>query len=106
MTKLTAPLMLVAMATALLSQPARADSALADKSTCTGCHAVDKKVLGPSFQEVAKKYAGQKDAVDQLTVSIKKGGVGKWGQIPMPGMPNLSDADAKTLATWIMAGSK
>jgi cytochrome c len=106
MKKLTAPLMMIAVATALLSQPARADSALADKSTCTGCHAADKKILGPAFQEVAKKYADQKDAVEQLAVSIKKGGVGKWGQIPMPAMPTLSDADAKTLAVWIMAGSK
>ncbi len=106
MKKLTAPCIAIALATVLLSQPARADSALADKATCTGCHAVDKKILGPAFQEVAKKYADQKDAVDQLAISIKKGGVGKWGQIPMPAMPALSDADAKTLATWIMAGSK
>lgn len=106
MNRLTAPLTMVALATALLSQPAHANSALAEKSTCTGCHATDKKILGPAFLEVAKKYADQKDAVDQLAVSIKKGGVGKWGQIGMPAMPNLSDADAKTLAAWIMSGAK
>lgn len=67
---------------------------------------VDKKVLGPAYQDVAKKYAGQKDAVAQISESIRKGSSGKWGAIPMPAQPALSDADLKTLATWISDGAK
>jgi cytochrome c len=67
---------------------------------------VDKKVVGPAYQEVAKKYAGQKDAAAVLAKSIKAGGAGKWGPVPMPAQAALSDADASTLATWILAGAK
>jgi cytochrome c len=83
--------------------------ALAKKSNCTSCHAVDKKIVGPAYQDVAKKYAGQKDAEAKVFESITKGGVGKWGQVPMPakgGNAALSDADAKTLAKWIVSGAK
>jgi cytochrome c len=86
--------------------PAHATMALAQKNACTACHAVEKKLVGPSYQDVAKKYAGQKDAADKLKVSIKAGGSGKWGPVPMPAQPNLSDADAATLASWIMGGAK
>jgi cytochrome c len=55
---------------------------------------------------VAKKYAGQKDAEANLVKSIKAGGSGKWGPVPMPAQAGLSDADAKTLAAWILAGGK
>lgn len=88
------------------SLPALANLELATKKACTACHAVDKKILGPSYQDVAKKYAGQKDAVAQITESIRKGGAGKWGPIPMPPQPALSDADIKTLATWVSGGAK
>lgn len=91
---------------ALVSAPAWASLDLAQKNACMSCHAVDQKVLGPAFREVAKKYAGQKDAVTAVTASIKKGGSGKWGAIPMPPMEGLSDADAKALATWIVGGAK
>jgi cytochrome c len=91
---------------ALVSAPAFADNALAQKSGCLACHAVDKKLVGPAYQDVAKKYAGQKDAVAALAASIKKGGSGKWGAIPMPPQAALSDADAKVLATWILGGGK
>ena len=91
---------------AAASLPASASLALAQKNACMACHAVDKKVLGPSYTDVAKKYAGQKDAAATLAASIKKGGTGKWGPIPMPAQPNLSEADALALATWILGGAK
>ena len=71
------------------------------KVQCMACHAVDKKMVGPSYQDVAKKYGGQKDAAANLAKSIKAGGAGKWGPVPMPAQAALSDADALTLATWI-----
>ena len=93
-------------ATVVVSAPAFASKELAQKNACLACHATDKKLVGPAYQEVAKKYAGQKDAVDALAKSIKAGGSGKWGAIPMPAQAALSEADAKTLATWILAGAK
>ena len=99
------------MATAIVAgawsaAPAWANQALAQKNACMACHAVDKKLVGPAYQDVAKKYAGQADAQAQLTKSIKAGGSGKWGAVPMPPQAALSDADANTLAAWILAGSK
>jgi len=91
--------------TAATSTPALANMALAQKNACMACHAVDKKMVGPAYQEIAKKYAGKKSA-DELAKSIKAGGSGKWGAVPMPAQAALSDADAKTLATWILAGGK
>ena len=79
----------------------KAALALAQKNNCTACHAVDKKILGPSFQEIAKKHAGK---TDYLAGKIKAGGGGVWGPIPMPAQ-SLSDADAKTLAVWLAAGA-
>lgn len=90
----------------MASAPAWANMALAQKNACMACHAVDKKMVGPSYQDVAKKYAGQKDAEANLAKSIKAGGSGKWGPVPMPAQPNLSEADAKTLAAWVLAGAK
>ena len=90
----------------LATAPSWADLALAQKNACMACHAVDKKLVGPAYQEVAKKYAGQADAQTQLAKSIKAGGSGKWGAVPMPPQAALSDADANTLAAWILAGSK
>ena len=96
----------VVAVSALLSAPAMANMELAKKNACMACHAVDKKLVGPSYQDVAKKYAGQKDAVATLAKSIKAGGAGKWGPVPMPAQAALSDADASTLAAWILAGAK
>ncbi len=93
-------------AAALASSPAFASKELASKSACMACHAVDRKMVGPSFRDVAQKYGGQKDAQATLAASIKKGGVGKWGPVPMPGQAALSEADAQTLAGWVLAGSK
>ena len=83
-----------------------ANADLAKKNNCLACHAVDKKLVGPAYQDVAKKYAGQADAEATLAKSIKAGGSGKWGPIPMPAQAQLSDADAKTLAAWVLAGAK
>jgi cytochrome c len=83
-----------------------ANTALAQKYACLACHAPDKKVVGPAYQDVSKKYAGQKDAVATLTHNIKNGGSGKWGPVPMPAQAALSEEDAKTLALWVLGGAK
>ena len=86
----------------LVSTPSLADMALATAKNCTSCHAVDKKVLGPSYKEVATKYAGQADAVDKLAGKIMKGGAGAWGPVPMPANAQVSADEAKKLVTWIL----
>ena len=87
---------------ALTSLPALADAELAAKKNCMACHAIDKKQVGPSYKDVAAKYAGQKDAVDKLTQKVMKGGAGVWGAIPMPANPQVSAAEAKQLVQWIL----
>jgi cytochrome c len=90
--------------TALLaSAPAFADLALATSKNCMACHAVDKKVVGPSYKDVAVKYKGDKTAVDKLATKIIKGGSGAWGAIPMPANPQVTEADAKKLVAWVLA---
>jgi cytochrome c len=89
---------------ALLSvTPAFADLALATSKNCMACHAVDKKVVGPSYKDVAAKYKGDKTAADKLATKIIKGGSGAWGAIPMPANPQVNEADAKKLATWVLS---
>lgn len=78
---------------------------LAKQNACLGCHAINKKVVGPSFQDVAKKYANNPSAGAFLKNKILKGGSGSWGVVPMPGNNKLSDADASLLVTWIMRGA-
>ena len=74
---------------------------LAQTKGCLACHAPDKKLVGPAYKEVAKKYAGQPDAVNKLAEKVMKGGSGVWGPVPMP--PNaVSDAEAKQLVSWIL----
>jgi cytochrome c551/c552 len=75
---------------------------LLTKYNCQACHSVDKKLVGPSYKEVAAKYAGDASAPAKLAQKIKNGGSGAWGQIPMP-PNNLPDADLKTLVEWIVA---
>jgi cytochrome c len=87
----------------VVAGPVLADQALATSKNCMACHAVDKKLVGPSYKDVAAKYAGQKDAVDKLAVKIQKGGAGVWGPVPMPANPQVNDADAKKLAAWVLA---
>jgi len=92
----------VALATSLLALPAQSSEALARKNDCLGCHAVATKLVGPAYKDVAAKYAGQAEAQTLLAQSIRNGSVGKWGDLPMPAHPKLSDADAKKLAAWIL----
>ena len=80
-----------------------ADADLFRKSNCMACHAVDKKVFGPSLKDVAAKYAGDSSAAAMLAKKIQVGGVGAWGQLPMPAQSQVSDADAKTLAEYILS---
>ncbi|MDP1525607.1 MAG: c-type cytochrome [Rhodocyclaceae bacterium] len=90
----------------MISAPAMASKDLATKSNCMACHAVDKKLVGPSYQEVAKKYAGNAGAPKLLAEKIKKGGTGTWGQVPMPPNAAVKDADIDTMVKWILAGAK
>lgn len=87
---------------AVVASPAFASADLAKQKNCLACHAADKKLIGPAYKDVAAKYAGQKDATDKLAQKIVKGGSGVWGAVPMPANPQVSEADAKALATWIM----
>ena len=85
-----------------LAAPALADLQLAQSKNCMACHAVDKKVIGPSFKDVAAKYKDTKGAVDLLAVKIVKGGSGVWGPVPMPANTQVNEADAKKLAAWVL----
>jgi cytochrome c len=93
---------LIALAAAAACMPVLADLALATAKNCMACHAVDKKLVGPAYKDVAAKYAGQKDAVDKLAVKIMKGGAGVWGPIPMPANTQVNEAEAKKLAAWVL----
>lgn len=96
---------LIAIAAAvgsLAATPAFANLELAQKKNCMACHAVDKKLVGPSYKDVAAKYKGDKTATDKLVQKVMKGGVGTWGQIPMPPNPQVSEAEAKQLTQWIL----
>ena len=90
-----------AAAAAVLAAPARADEALAKKHNCLACHAVDKKLVGPAYKDIAKKYKGQ-DVKAKLAEKVKKGGSGVWGPVPMPPNPAVPDADVKKLVDWIL----
>ncbi|MBC7598131.1 MAG: c-type cytochrome [Polaromonas sp.] len=85
-----------------VSTPVLADLQLATAKNCMACHAVATKLVGPSYKDVAAKYAGQKDAVDKLSVKIIKGGSGVWGPVPMPANAQVSAEEAKKLAAWVM----
>jgi len=93
---------LFALLAAAACAPVLADQALATAKNCMACHAVDKKLVGPAYKEVAAKYAGQKDAADKLAVKIMKGGSGVWGPVPMPANAQVNEAEAKKLAAWVL----
>jgi len=97
------PALILAASAAAVAAPALANEALAKAKNCLACHSVDKKVLGPAYKEVAAKYAGQKDAVDKLSQKVIKGGVGAWGQVPMPPNAQVNEAEAKQLVQWILS---
>lgn len=90
------------LATVFVTAPALADQALAQKKNCMACHAVEKKVVGPAYKDVAKKYAGQ-NVEAKLVAKIKQGGSGVWGAIPMPANTQVNEAEAKKLAAWVLA---
>ena len=80
-----------------------AATALAQRNACLACHAVDRRMVGPSYREIATKYKGMD--VAKLAASIRAGGSGKWGPVPMPAQPNLSEDNARILAAWVLAGA-
>lgn len=86
------------------TQASNADSMkqLLDAQACSGCHALGERVVGPSFREVAKKYAGDANAARTLVAKVRAGGQGAWGNVPMPPNPGLSEADAATLVAWVL----
>ena len=85
------------------ASPAFASPELAQQKTCMACHAIDRKLVGPSYKDVAAKYASQKDAAAGLLAEkIMKGGVGVWGPVPMPANPKVSPAEARQLAIWVL----
>ncbi|HEX7250983.1 MAG TPA: c-type cytochrome [Burkholderiales bacterium] len=84
--------------------PAHASETLAKKYACVACHVVKgAKTVGPAYADVAKKYAGQKDAEAKLAEKVKKGGTGVWGQVPMPPNASVPDADVRALVKWILS---
>ena len=85
---------------------AQSGQELLQKSGCTACHANDKKVVGPAYQEVAAKYKGDAGAAAKLVAKVKAGGSGVWGPVPMPPNPQVSDANLKTMVTYILAMKK
>jgi cytochrome c len=102
-----AALMIASFAVFAADQPVSAANAMviARGNACMGCHAIDRKLVGPSFQQVAEKYKGDAQASAKLAAKVKNGGAGVWGSIPMPSHPRMSDADVKTVVTWVLAGA-
>ena len=96
---------LAAASSMLLANAAHADQALATAKGCMACHAVGTKIVGPAYKEVAKKYAGQKDAEAKLVQKVLNGGSGTWGPVPMPANKTMgvTEADAKKLVAWILS---
>nr|WP_295775718.1 c-type cytochrome [Rhodoferax sp.] len=87
----------------VVTAPAFADEALAKAKNCMACHAIDKKVVGPAYKDVAKKYAGDAKAPDMLAAKVIKGGSGVWGPVPMPANAQVNDAEAKKLVAWVLS---
>jgi len=76
--------------------------ALAQKNACMSCHSVDKKIVGPAYKDVAKKYAGDKGAQAKLVAKVKAGGKGVWGEIPMPPNPQVKPEDLNKIVAWVL----
>jgi cytochrome c len=87
----------------LAAFPALASEELAKKHACFACHAVDKKMVGPSYKDVAAKYRADKDAAKKMAASVKNGSQGKWGTVPMPPNSAVPDGDINTLVKWILS---
>jgi cytochrome c len=94
--------MLIGVLVACTATAVYADQKLAEKKNCLACHSVKDKIVGPAFKDVAAKYSGKAEAAGMLAEKIQKGGVGTWGQVPMP--PNdVTSAEAKQLADWVLS---
>jgi cytochrome c len=93
----------VAITLAIAAAPVYANQQLAQQKNCLACHAIDKKLVGPAYKDVAAKYAGQKDAVNKLTQKVLQGGSGVWGAVPMPANTQVTEAEAKQLVQWILS---
>ena len=76
---------------------------LLERHACSGCHALDKRVVGPSFREIAQRYAGDAGAPARLAAKVRTGGQGAWGQVPMPPAPNVADGELSKLIAWVLA---
>lgn len=87
------------------AEPEHPMAALAKKSACLSCHAVDARGVGPAYREVSRKYATDKNAAAKLLAKVKKGGSGNWGKVPMPPMESVGEEDLKALIKWILAGA-
>ncbi len=96
---------LLASAALFLAPSVHANEAIAQKAGCLACHTKDKKLVGPAYKDVAAKYKGQ-DVVAKLADKVRKGGVGVWGQIPMPPNPpeKINDADLRAVVEWVLKG--
>jgi cytochrome c len=93
------------LVTAAWADDAPRGQMIARANACMGCHAVDRKVVGPSFQQIAAKYKGDAQAPAKLVNKVKDGGSGVWGVLPMPPHPTMSDADIRTVVDWVLAGA-
>lgn len=91
------------LASAFLASSSWADMALATSKNCMSCHHSDRKVVGPALKEIAKRYANEPLALATLTTKIQKGGAGVWGVVPMPANPQVSEAEAQKLASWVLS---
>ncbi len=93
----------LALGLLLAAGQAAADEATAKANGCLACHAVDKKMAGPTFKSIASKHKGEANAADKLAASVRAGGKGVWGQAPMPPQTKISDADLKKVLAWALA---
>lgn len=96
-------LLVVLAVSTLMSGAAMANADLAKAKNCMACHAAANKVVGPSYKDIAAKYAGQKDAEGKLVQNVLKGSSGVWGAVPMPANGQVSEAEAHTLVKWILS---
>ena len=94
--------LLILLTSTAVALPALASPELAQSKNCMGCHAVERKLVGPAYKDIAKRYASDPTAADVLANRIVHGGSGVWGVIPMPANPRVSAEDAKKLAVWIL----
>ncbi len=100
---MTRVLAMIAIIGATFSTGALAQQELAKQKNCLACHSVEKKLVGPAYKDVAKKYENDKDALNRLAKKVREGGVGVWGQIPMPANPQVNEAESLSLVKWVLS---